>query len=341
MSEEHLTPDDILFVGRGATTIAWYRSALPAEYLGCDFVGVVEDGEGDWINLSGLDYNPDWTDYKVVFVQQPDSPAWEKEIKRAQAAGVKVVFEIDDYIPGVRHEPDHPKKDRFPKYYVDALERCMGMCDAIVTSTEFLAEKFSRLAPTYVCLNSLDLRRYNYTRPERDIINIGWAGGVAHKTIMNEWLVAVDAILSEYDHVGFVSIGEKFERYREKHAHKWMTLPFGRIENYPAAMMMFDIALAPAGNSAFFKGKSDLRFLEAAALRIPVIGEPNVYHTIDHGNTGFHATEPAEVYAFLKALVESENARRGIGGNARAYVERERNIETAVQQWIDVIEAVT
>ena len=42
------------------------------------------------------------------------------------------------------------------------------------------------------------------------------------------------------------------------------------LDIYPAAMTLFDIALAPAGNSDFFHGKSDLRWLEAAPLGMPL-----------------------------------------------------------------------
>ena len=42
-------------------------------------------------------------------------------------------------------------------------------------------------------------------------------------------------------------------------------------------MSTFDVALAPSGNNNLFRGKSDLRWLEASALGIPVVGDPEVY----------------------------------------------------------------
>jgi glycosyltransferase involved in cell wall biosynthesis len=92
------------------------------------------------------------------------------------------------------------------------------------------------------------------------------------------------------------------------------------IEVYPAAMANFDIALAPATNSAFFRGKSDLRWLEASALGIPVVADPVLYPSIEHGVTGLHATSPAAAREAMLALVDDAALRARLGSAAREYV---------------------
>ena len=115
------------------------------------------------------------------------------------------------------------------------------------------------------------------TRPERDHVDIGWAGGTGHsapssrgcRSLRGHARAPGDAL----HHVG-----QPFADVRRRVRHpSALSIPFAAIEPYPAAMTHFDIALAPAGKGDFFKGKSDLRWLEAAALGIPCIADPDVY----------------------------------------------------------------
>ena len=56
-------------------------------------------------------------------------------------------------------------------------------------------------------------------------------------------------------------------------------------------MTLFDIAIAPSSESNLFKGKSDLRWLEASALGVPLVAHPDVYPEIEDGVTGVHARD--------------------------------------------------
>jgi O-antigen biosynthesis protein len=98
-------------------------------------------------------------------------------------------------------------------------------------------------------------------------------------------------------------------------------------------MAAFDVALAPAAPSAFFTAKSDLRYLEAAALGLPVVADPAVYPSVVDGETGLHATTPDDAREALLALVDDAGLRRRLGTAARAYVERERAMPVAARRW--------
>ena len=105
-------------------------------------------------------------------------------------------------------------------------------------------------------------------------------------------------------------------------------------------MTHFDIALAPAGKGDYFKGKSDLRWLEAAALSMPCIADPDVYPEIEHGVTGFHASTPAEMSAILRELVADRDLRDRVGAAAREYVVEHRTAQVAAQSWAQVLREV-
>jgi glycosyltransferase involved in cell wall biosynthesis len=105
-------------------------------------------------------------------------------------------------------------------------------------------------------------------------------------------------------------------------------------------MADFDVALAPAGRGGFFRGKSDLRWLEAGALGIPVIADPAVYPEIEHGVTGFHAETPAEMRSILLELIADAALRAGVGRAARDHVAAHRRIEVAAQAGAEVLAGV-
>ena len=145
---------------------------------------------------------------------------------------------------------------------------------------------------------------------------------------MRPWLEAVADVMRARPQVGFVAIGQPFHKplEREFGAERVTGVPFTQLESYPAAMTLMDIALAPAGKGNFFRGKSDLRFLEAGALGIATVGDPDVYPSIEHGVTGFHAADAAAAREHLLALVDDADLRGRVGDAARAYVERERSM---------------
>jgi glycosyltransferase involved in cell wall biosynthesis len=332
-----------LFVGRGNGGVCWYRCTLPATVLGADWVGVTERPPnlrfvagvtGGAISIDAF------AGYDVVVLQQPIGEEWMKVIRSLQAAGVTVLFEVDDYMQAVRKIESHELKDIFTKEWVRSAELNMRVADGVICSTEWLARRYRAFNQNvWVCPNGIDLARYAYSRPERDTVTIGWAGGVGHVASVRPWLRAVAGVLRARPETRFVTVGAPFadELAGEFGAERCRSLPFTSLEVYPASMSVFDVALAPSGNNNLFRGKSDLRWLEASALGIPVIGDPDVYPEIEDGVTGLAAATEAEAEAAMLALVDDAARRRALGEAARAYVAEHRRIEVAAQRWAEVL----
>jgi glycosyltransferase involved in cell wall biosynthesis len=138
-----------------------------------------------------------------------------------------------------------------------------------------------------------------------------------------------------------MSVGEKFAHrlYDRVGEERAVALPWIDLDSYPSAMANFDIAIAPAGRSNYFRAKSDLRWLEASALGVPVVADPFVYGGIEHGVTGLHAETPEEAERHLLALVDDREARERIGAAARAHVVERRSSAVMARQWVDVLAA--
>ena len=336
-----------LFVALHRTAVAWYRCALPAEFLGADWI-MLDDSKGELRQVGGNTAGPvpigEWGAYDVVVVQQPRGAAWVRRIRDLQAVGTVVLFEIDDYVHAVRKAADHDFKHVEDRKAVKDLELAMRVADGLICSTEWLARRYRAFNPrVYVCRNGLDLGRYAMTRPPREAPVIGWAGATGHTRAVEPWLEAVVDVMRMRPDVGFVSIGQPFHtRVAAQVGEDRCTgIPFTMLEAYPAAMTLMDIAIAPAGKSNFFRGKSDLRFLEAGALGIATVADPDVYRTLRHGETGLHAATADEARKHLLALVDDRDLRERLGAAARGYVRGERDMRVMSRQWESVLLDVT
>ena len=331
----------ILFCGLGTSAVAWYRCVLPAQALGADWCGLgwqPPDLQFYTGLVKGATRLPRWEDYDLIVFQQPRGHGWLKLIKDLQGKGIKVAFEIDDYVDAIGSMKDHDFRDAFRGAELAKLHMNMRQADAILCSTEYIAHRYRLLNKRiFVCRNGLDLSRYKLTRPPRPTVNFLWAGGTGHIEAAVPWFQSLVHVMQERPDTCLVTIGQNFAAGVGKHldrgAERCLAIPFTPIEQYPSAMTMGDIALAPAGHGGFHRGKSDLRFLEAGALGMAVIADPVTYGTIEHGETGVLAASPVEAQYWMAKLADDEELRVRLGENAREYVYEERSMKAVSADW--------
>ncbi len=335
-----------LFMSRGNKGPAWYRCALPALALGADWTCYAGEPPNAYFLHGRIDRHltiADVPDYDVVVIQQPRGAEWLGAIRDWQRAGVIVLADTDDWLRGIRKRKDHDFNEMFGRKTIEEFELCMRAVDGIICSTPWLAERYASLNPrTYLCRNGIDLKRYALTRPARDYVGVGWSGATGHKIAMQPWLAEIAQIMRERDLVHFVSVGQRFadDLAPEFGEQRCVAVPFTALDTYPASMTLYDVALAPAGDSSFYRGKSDLRWLEASAIGLPLIADPVVYPDIEHGVTGFHASTPDEMGEIVRELVDDEALRLRVGLAAKAYVTEHRSAQVAAEQWADVLRQV-
>lgn len=335
-----------LFMSRGNKGAGWYRCALPALALGADWTCYAGEPPNARFVHGRIDRElsiENVIDYDVVVIQQPRGAGWLGAIRDWQRQGVVVLADVDDWLRGIRRKKDHDFNEMFGRKTIEEFELCMRAVDGIICSTSWLAERYGGLNPrTYVCRNGIDLKRYALTLPQRDYVGIGWSGATGHKIAMQPWLAEVAQIMRERDDVHFVSVGQGFAKELEPEfgERRALSIPFTALDTYPASMTLYDIALAPAGGSSFYRGKSDLRWLEASAIGLPLIADPVVYPDIEHGVTGFHASTPEEMGEIVRELVDDEALRLRVGAAAKAYVTAQRSAQVAAERWAQVLREV-
>jgi glycosyltransferase involved in cell wall biosynthesis len=230
--------------------------------------------------------------------------------------------------------------DTITAEFVRQMELPMGVADGVICSTDYLARRYRSVNPrTWTCPNGIDLPRYAHPRIVRDGVTIGWAGGVGHKASLERWEPALRSALRARPEARFMSAGHMAARdyVGEFGPERAISVPPARLEVYPATLSLFDVAIAPSGGTNLFRGKSDLRWLEASAAGVPLIADPEVYPEIEDGVTGVHAQTTDEVQAALIALIDDRELRERIGAQAKAYVTEHRRAQVAAERWRDVL----
>lgn len=247
-----------------------------------------------------------------VFAINPDSPA------------------VDEYYPGSEAE--------------EIVKEQIARSSGIIVSTEYLRQVFEKLNPNvWVIPNAIDFAVWDKLKKPRyhskKVIKIGWAGGGSHVKDLEFILPAIENILAKYKNVQFHFLGGCPPAYLEKeriHPHiKWYP-----INEYPQAIknLDLDIGLAPLRDNAFNRGKSNLRWLEYSALKIPIIAsrvEP--FKCIEEGKTGLLATEVDEWESHLSELIENKNLREYLGTEAYKKVKADYNAEKVAAYYVTCI----
>ena len=122
--------------------------------------------------------------------------------------------------------------------------------------------------------------------------------------------------------------------------------PPPETDAYPMFMLWFtnhvrwDIAIAPLCDTPFHQAKSDIKFLDYAALGAAGIFShvPAYAGTVRHGQTGWLAANEAGAWAeALTTLAGDEALRRRLARGAADYLFRERTVARRSGDWVVAI----
>src|SRR5690349_2506186 len=192
------------------SVVSYYRCFLPAIALGADHLVWRASGEGLHL-LGGLGDAPkpdDLLEYEVVVLQQPSGRGWLEIVRRLQANGARVLYEIDDYVQGARKTKSHELSGMFDEKVVRNMELVMRVCDGIIVTNDWLARRYLKFNErTFVCPNGIDFARYQHPKTPRSGVTIGWAGGLGHKASLLRARKPLRAVLEARPEARFVSVG--------------------------------------------------------------------------------------------------------------------------------------
>ena len=273
----------------------------------------------------------------VIFYRVPAVPSVLQCIDEAAALGLPHYFEVDDLIfdiddyaanPNLVHLDAPTANGLFAgaMLYREALQRCRN----VIASTPFLAERMQATGggSSIFIENALDAETMEAAVSVRHVedgrISIIYGSGTrTHDADLAEVAPALKRIAVEHGDVDIVLVGELDapQDLREL-GDRLRRLPACPYHEYLGLLAAADIAIAPLAPVKFNEAKSNIKFLEAAAVGLPSVCSPRsaFAHAIRHGETGLLADTTDEWYAALKSLVINPDLRSRMGRAARQDV---------------------
>lgn len=217
----------------------------------------------------------DMKGFDVVVVQRQITPENQRAMQMLRADGKKIVYDTDDNLWAL---PSYnPAKKAFESMQ-EGFDLCIKEAHVVTVSTQGLATALKNRVPNLkaqvlVTPNSLDFDIYRSAPLNRNDgkIIVGWGGSNTHSGDLDEACKALTNCLQKFPVMELQFIGmipDRMIGLERVSFRPW--IPVGEWANRFASFA-WDIALAPLQDNRFNRSKSNLKMLEAAAMRIPCL----------------------------------------------------------------------
>ncbi|RAR60618.1 glycosyltransferase involved in cell wall biosynthesis [Paraburkholderia unamae] len=290
----------------------------------------------------------------VIFYRVPGYPAQLEVIEEAKRRGLPTFWEVDDLIfDAEKYSRNSNLTDLDPEILRGLLNgailyrKAMLACDSGIASTAGLAEAMREagVPDVLVIENALDeetvriASRINaLTQHEDDVVRIVYGSGT--KTHDADFRVAAGAIkqvLRARPNVRLRIAGELNlpADYAEVEA-QIERLPLSNYATYLKRLAECDISIAPLEQTIFNDAKSNIKYLEAAIVRLPSVCSPSsAFRTaIQDGVTGFLPANPGAWERALLALIDDAALRKEVADRAYEHVKQDYDPHTVGREQV-------
>lgn len=273
---------------------------------------------------------------------------WQQMQDSQHERGLRLVYELDDDLLAINTLSNPLGTALRAQEPRRVMVECLRSADLVTASTEPLAKALRKLNTRVAVLpNSLRESIFDLPLPGRrgtDSANIimGWQGSSTHA---DDWKIiqpVIRDILTRTDgpNVWLRFLGTPYGTGLPRHKLSFQQWTTDLTEHYRRTAR-FDIGLAPLARSPFNDAKSGIKFMEGAALGVPMVCSrvPAYEAVVQHGVTGFLASTPAQWRTYLDDLIHNPDLRLKIGDAAREAA-REWTIEKRIHLWEEAYESV-
>lgn len=301
---------------RGVASDAYYftDSALPAAVAAADLVVVYRVPMTDWV------------------------ARW---LAAARALRRPLVFSCDDLVFEPAAIPQDalallPENQRAGwRAYVERYRQTLVACDAFLGTTEALVAAAERAGvPGVVVRNVLGAAELTTAESARhaaacrarndEVVRLAYLSGtIMHDLDFALAEPALAAVLRDHSRarlllVGYVRTGAELAALGDRVDR----LPFVAWPRLFATLAEIDVNLAPLRGDAFSDAKSEVKYLEAAAVAVPTVASPTAAfrRAIRDGVNGVLAATRDDWYRALATLVADGAFRRRLGNAAHTDV---------------------
>jgi glycosyltransferase involved in cell wall biosynthesis len=302
--------------------------------------------ESDIMQETELDYDRVLTFDIVVLCRVFMNPHIENLVEMCRRLHIPIIFDADDYIidplivdsiASIKSVSEHERE--LHREGIRKHRKSFEAADFFITPTDYFAGigrnlgKSSFVIRNGLCSSQLELCKkilrsnghHDNDHGFHQTVKIGYFSGT--KSHQEDFAVVKPALLrvmDDFPHVhmyvgGYLDPGNEFEKFQDR----IKKIPFVDIHQLPNNIAMVDINLAPLEvNNPFCEAKSELKYSDAALLKIPTVASPTdaFKWAIQHGFNGFLATSEDEWYECLRRLIEDPELRKTMGQRANEHV---------------------
>lgn len=264
------------------------------------------------------------------------------------AAGRPLVYETDDLIfdPAmvdqipIVQETDGLQQQYWRNYALSNA-RVLELCHAATTSTTPLADQLTTaerrvwIHPNVLSdeLLALSEQAYQQRSAQRPLTLGYFSGSHSHSKDLAVIAPVLSRLLGRHTTLRLLLAGHvRLPVELAPFAARIEQRPFIAWHELPASMADADVLLAPLElDNPFACARSELKYLEAAALHLPLIASPTPAFAgaIRQGETGLLADEPDAWEQALEALLGDPVMRQRIGDSAAQHVRQSYTFEAA------------
>ena len=289
--------------------------------------------------------------WDIVFLNRTFDNANIFELRKQH--GFKVVVDVDDYWILDHHHLLY--EGYMAAHYPTAVVNHLRQADLVTCTHERLAERVKDCTDKILIVpNCIPYGKFQFTdeRQETDFVKFFWAGGITHKEdlkLLKNPIATIDpqgvhfvlggfADSNETERAYWWPMADYFTNYG-KHPN---TILRGRpVEEYYAMYSVADVAMIPLQKSMFNQYKSNLKILEAAGKKIPVIVSRV------HPYIGFpeelvnYASNPVEWLRHMETLRDNPELRKEQGEALYQYCVEHYNFDEVNQRRAAAFQALT
>jgi glycosyltransferase involved in cell wall biosynthesis len=262
-------------------------------------------------------------------------------VDRCIAAKVKLIVDIDDYWNVPKYNPAYKVYKEKGK---EAVLKSLKAASMVWTTTPQLAEKVKEINPNvHILPNYIDHQENQWLEKNDHPLTIGYVGGFSHLEDVKLLRGQIGEICEKYNarflFCGYNSTDPnsaemEYQITGSRQRPDWFWVgEVTSVLNYGKYYSHIDVVLAPLTETHFNKHKSELKIVEAAAYKLPILVsevEPYTNHRDNEGVTFVKNND----WSIIGEVIKN---RKELGEKNYKYCLEHHNIETINQKRITLI----
>jgi glycosyltransferase involved in cell wall biosynthesis len=328
---------NIIGVTHKESGCGYHRVMLPLAFM--------NDIKGYVTNYITEDKTEDWDILLYNRICQYDLN-WSKT---KELLGCQVVMDIDDHwqLP-VNHLYYNTYQD-----IAERIERNLMQADLVTVTNSNLLNKVKQFNDNVIVMpNALPygLNQFNDTRVKSDKVRLFWCGSISHDNdikILKEPLKRLQGRKDIQMVMGGYNDSDAYTKSIWDKMFSMFTGNLPSIKLHSASPTQYmdmynfaDIVLIPLEDSEWHSCKSNLKILEAAAKRLPVICSNVAPYNMDVDAPVLWVNNQKDWFRYINLLTNNPSLRENLGNELYAWATKRYNFKEINQQRYDAYKSI-